>query len=97
MNMIEFDLDSLMNLQLMYNPLKKVLEYLLVRDKALGDSLSKVEIKLDSHENKFTELQKNIIETKSSVSMLQDITKKHEDQIVECSISFSYYSNEVED
>ncbi len=43
----KFDLDSLLKINYEYEPLKKVLEYLLSRDKAAGDRLTKLEGDID--------------------------------------------------
>ena len=84
MNVIQFDLDELLTLQVMYNPLKKVLEYLLARDKSISDSLSNIEQHVNTHDGKIDGLQGKIDATNTNLSLLQDIGKKHQEQLQDC-------------
>jgi len=80
----QFDLNSLMSLQMTYDPLRKILEYLLDRDKAIGDSLFNLEDRVNSHDKKITELQGTVDTTKSSLSTIKDMEKLYKDQIADC-------------
>ena len=86
MSTMQFDLDSLMALQLMYDPLKKVLEYLLSRDKAVSDSLTNLQERVSANETKLNEHQDKIETTKTSVDSIKELTDKHDDQIAECNL-----------
>ena len=79
MNNLEFDLDSLMVMQ--YNPLRKVLEYLLERDNVITNSLSKLDQRANEHDKKFTEVHTNMDEV---LALTKNISGKYESQNEDC-------------
>ena len=81
MSSAQFDLKSLMNLQFFYDPLTKVLEYLLERDKAISSSLIRIDQRLDSNDNKIVEVQTGLDITKANYNLMRELIDKHENEI----------------
>ena len=79
MNNLEFNLDSLMVMQ--YNPLRKVLEYLLERDNVITNSLSKLDQRANEHDKKFTEVHTNMDEI---LALAQNVSGKYESRNADC-------------
>lgn len=83
MTELQFDLDTLLDLQVLYNPLKKLLEHLLLKDKLLTTSLAELEQRLSSHEAKLNSHQEFINATNVTVNSVQGLIRTHDEQITE--------------
>jgi len=86
MSELQFDLDTLLDLQVFYSPLKKVLQYLLLKDKTLTSSLNELEEKVNSNVSKMNEQQERLNSMNITVNELQELTGTHGEQITECTL-----------